>query len=165
MLYCNMLAFSFIWYSGPALLSFWSLGDYLFGNIKNYATFFFSPSSQSVNSIRAGAFFSPCGLIAAAFEYFGYPWSDVILLLLVLVFVFLPKVKQFIKNIIQGPIPRQSSCGWQGVWGDMGRFLSWFSPPMVLNFTAEQVQNPRKVVEASTPGSFSAGTLGPITKS
>lgn len=148
MLCCNMLAFSFVWYSGPVLLSFWSPGDYLFGYIKNYTAFFFSPSSQFVNNIGGGAFFfSPCGLIAAAFEYFGYPWSDVILLLLVLVFFFLPKVKQFIKNIIQGPAPRQSSCGWQGVWGDMGRYVSRFSPPMVLNFTPEQVQNPRKLVE------------------
>ncbi|XP_071886614.1 uncharacterized protein [Anas platyrhynchos] len=148
MLCCNMLAFSFVWYSGPALLSSWSPGDYLFGNIKNSSAFFFAPSSQSVNNIGGGAFFfSPCGLITAAFEYFGYPWSDIILLLLVLVFVFFPKVKQFIKNIIQGPVPRQSSCGGQGVCGDLGRYLSQFSPPMVRNFTPEQVQNPRKLVE------------------
>ena len=144
---CNILAFSFVWYSGPAWLSSWSPGDYLIENIKNYSAFFFAPSSQSVNNIGCGAFyFSPCGLITAAFQYLGYPWSDIILLLLGLVFVFFPKVKQFIKNIIQGPVPRQS-CGWQGVWGDLGRYLSRFSPPMVLNFTPEQVQNPRKLVQ------------------
>lgn len=149
-LYCNTLALSLICYSGPALLSFWSPGHYLFGNIKNYTAFFSSSRRQFVNNIRNGtSFFSPSGLITAAFEYLEYPWSTIIFLLLGLhnVFLFLPKVKQFIKNTIQEPALRQSSCGWQGVWEDMGRYLSRLSPPRVFHFTPEQVQNPKTLVE------------------
>ena len=35
--------------------------------------------------------------------------------------------------------------GWQSVWEDRDRYLSRLSPPMALERSPEQVQNPKKV--------------------
>lgn len=60
-------------------------------------------------------FFFPCGLIAAAFEYFECVWLTNILLLLGLqnVFLFLLMVKQLIKNATWEPALRQCGGGWK----------------------------------------------------
>ena len=43
--------------------------------------------------------------------------------------------------------PRQRGHGWQGMWENMDRYLENFSPPMVWNFTPEQVQDRDEVIE------------------
>lgn len=37
--------------------------------------------------------------------------------------------------------------GWQSVWEDRDRYLSRLSPPMALERSPEQVQNPKKQTE------------------
>ncbi|KAK4810665.1 hypothetical protein QYF61_007465 [Mycteria americana] len=54
--------------------------------------------------------------------------------------------KQF-KNIIQRSAPRPDSYEWQGVWDSMGKYLSYWAPPVFWNFTPEQVLNPENLVE------------------
>lgn len=89
---CKALAFSLVWYSDPALLSFLTFGNYPFGNIKNYTLLLSFSGRQFVNGIRNGtSSFFPCGRITAAFEFFKHPWVTNILLLLVLqIFNFFP---------------------------------------------------------------------------
>lgn len=42
---------------------------------------------------------------------------------------------------------RQCGYGWQGTWENMDRCLERFTPPMVWNFSPEQVWNPDEVIE------------------
>ncbi|XP_049683074.1 ubiquitin carboxyl-terminal hydrolase 4 isoform X4 [Accipiter gentilis] len=55
--------------------------------------------------------------------------------------------KTSFKNTTQRSAPRLDSHGWHGIWENMGRYLENFSPPVVWNFTPEQLQNPHEVVE------------------
>ncbi|PKU35009.1 ubiquitin carboxyl-terminal hydrolase 4 [Limosa lapponica baueri] len=43
--------------------------------------------------------------------------------------------------------PREYGHGWQGTWENMGRYLENVSPPVVWNFTPEQLQDPDEVME------------------
>ncbi|XP_061222790.1 uncharacterized protein LOC133219470 [Neopsephotus bourkii] len=42
---------------------------------------------------------------------------------------------------------RLGSHEWQGVWDNMGKHLGQWAPPVLWNFTTEQVQNPEKLVK------------------
>ncbi|XP_042655671.1 ubiquitin carboxyl-terminal hydrolase 4 isoform X3 [Tyto alba] len=54
---------------------------------------------------------------------------------------------QKIGNTTQRSAPKRNSYGWHGMWENMGRYLESFSPPMVWNFTPEQLQHPDEVIE------------------
>ncbi|KAM9575877.1 uncharacterized protein ACIB01_003549 [Guaruba guarouba] len=59
----------------------------------------------------------------------------------------LSTVKQLSKNTTKRSSPRLDSHEWQGAWDSMGKHLSQLAPPVHWNFTAEQVQNPEKLVK------------------
>ena len=86
------------------------------------------------------------GLITAVFEY---PCVTHIFLLLTLNngFSLFSKVKRLFRNLTQEFALRQSGGKWQGVCKDIGRYLPRFFPPIVLNFTPEQVQDRKNLIE------------------
>ena len=57
------------------------------------------------------------------------------------------RVKQLFKNITQKSAPRLENYEWQSVWDSMGKCLGRWAPPVFWNFTLEQEQNPKKLVE------------------
>lgn len=57
------------------------------------------------------------------------------------------EVNQLFKNATRRSAPRQDGSGWQGVWEDVGRYLSGLSPPMALEFSPEQTRDPKKMIE------------------
>lgn len=84
-------------------------------------------------------------LVAIALQNFEYPW-DVptrMFLLPCLLNVF----QVLFKNVIQRSVLRQDSYEYQEVWEDMGRHLKQWAPPMLCNFTPEQMQNPKRLAE------------------
>ena len=150
LLCCQALALSLIWHSGSALLSSGSHGNYLLENIQNYTAFLSSSGSQFMNNIRNGtSSFFHSGLITTVSEYFEYPCVTHILLFLILNngFPLLSKISRLFRKLTRESVPKQSCGRWQGVWEDIGRYLSRVSPPIVLNFTPEQVQNPKNLIE------------------
>lgn len=90
-------------------------------------------------------------LVTIALENFEYPWdaqtSVLILLCVMSVFQVMFKIKQLFKHITQRSVRRWGSSERQGMWDGMGRCLEWWAPPVVWNFTSEQLQNPEKLVE------------------
>ena len=70
--------------------------------------------------------------------------SMLLMLSLLNVFQLLFKVKQLFMNILQRSAPRLDSYEWQRVGVDMGVYLKQWAPPVVWNFTSEQLQNPEK---------------------
>ncbi|XP_033930272.1 uncharacterized protein [Melopsittacus undulatus] len=59
----------------------------------------------------------------------------------------LSKAKQLSTNTTKRCSLRLDSHEWQGVWYHMGKYLSQLAPPVHWNFTAEQLENPEKLVE------------------
>jgi len=57
------------------------------------------------------------------------------------------RVKQLVKSITQRSAPRLDSYEWRSVWDSVGKYLGQWAPPVFLNFTSEQVQNPDKLVK------------------
>lgn len=122
---CEALAWSLIWYLGPALLSSLYFGNDLLYTINNYLFSLFYSRSQLVEDRRNGiSSLFPCGLVKISFEYFENLWVTNILLLLglqnvfllfcciVICFVFL-RLKKLVKNTTQESAPRQCGGGWQ----------------------------------------------------
>jgi len=147
---CQALTLVLIWNSGSALLSFGSHGNYLSENIQNYTAFLFSSGHQFINNIKNGTFPSfHSGLITTVWEYFEDPSVTHVLLFLILnnQFHFLSKISRLFRKLTWESVPKQSCGEWLGVWDDVSRYLSRVSPPIVLNFTPEQVLNPKKLVE------------------
>ena len=62
-------------------------------------------------------------------------------------FLVLFRLKKFIRNIAQGSAPSLDSYEWLDVWDSMGKYLGQWAPPVLLNLTPEQVQNPDKLVK------------------
>ena len=82
------------------------------------------------------------------FEYLHDVQTSMLLLLCVMtVFQVMFKIKQLFKNIMQRSAPRCDISEWQGVWDNMARCPEHWAPPVVWNFTSEQLQNPEKLVE------------------
>lgn len=87
------------------------------------------------------------------FENFEYPWNvdtnTVILLLGASVSLHVVQVLFSIKQLLNKSIttPRLESYEWLEVWDSMDKHRGRWAPPVVWNFTLEQVQNPEKLVE------------------
>uniref|UniRef100_A0A8B9VF07 Uncharacterized protein n=1 Tax=Anas zonorhyncha TaxID=75864 RepID=A0A8B9VF07_9AVES len=81
-------------------------------------------------------------------EYFWDTQSTIVLLFCLMnALQVLLKVKQLLGKLFRRSARRQDSCGWQGVWVDMGRHLEQLAPPVCWKFTPEQWQNPQKLAE------------------
>jgi len=156
-LYCTISTYDMItslcmklgFYLHVALRSFPYLGSYVLEFVNN--------RSQSVEKtggdVFPHSFALPLSfrLVLMAFENFEYPWdaqaSTLLLFCLLNGLQVLFRVKQVVKNIVQGPAPGPDSCEWLGVWESMGRCLGQWAPPVSLKLTPEQVQNPDKLVK------------------
>uniref|UniRef100_A0A8B9W4C7 Uncharacterized protein n=1 Tax=Anas zonorhyncha TaxID=75864 RepID=A0A8B9W4C7_9AVES len=90
-------------------------------------------------------------LVTIALQDIEYFWNTqntiVLLFCLMNALQVLLKVKQLLGKLIRRSARRQDSCGWQGVWVDMGRHLEQLAPPVCWKFTPEQWQNPQKLAE------------------
>jgi len=90
-------------------------------------------------------------IVVTVFENFEYMWdaqaSTPLLFCLLNGFQVLFRVKQVVENITQRPAPGLESCEWLGVWDSMGKYLGQWAPPVFLDLTPEQIQNPDKLVE------------------
>uniref|UniRef100_A0A8B9SPQ6 Uncharacterized protein n=1 Tax=Anas platyrhynchos TaxID=8839 RepID=A0A8B9SPQ6_ANAPL len=81
-------------------------------------------------------------------EYFWNTQSTIVLLFCLMnALQVLLKVKQLLGKLFWRSARGQDSCGWQGVWADMGRHLEQLAPPVCWKFTPEQWQNPQKLAE------------------
>ena len=147
----ELLVVELIWYLYSALPSPPYFGSRLSETINNYTLYLFSSESQATGETYFFSFPFSSRQITVALENFEYPWdvqtSMFLLLCLLNVFQVLSKVKQSFKNTFRKSAPRLNSRGWHGVWENMGRYLESFSPPMVWNFTPEQLQDPDKVTD------------------
>lgn len=56
-------------------------------------------------------------------------------------------VRQGVKNSSQRSALRQDGYRWQGLGGDVGRFLSRLPPPMALEFSPEQMWYPTALLK------------------
>ncbi|XP_068521309.1 uncharacterized protein [Anas acuta] len=152
-------------------------GNCILETISNYTYCFFSLGSQSVEGKGEDIFpylltlpfsFTPPvsswitlpssfttllspELVTIALQDIEYFWDTqntiVLLFCLMNALQVLLKVKQLLGKLIQRSARRQDSCGWQGVWADMGRNLEQLAPPVCWKFTPEQWQNPQKLTE------------------
>ena len=101
------------------------------------------------NGTLATIFYNASSFITTTFQYLEHPWVVKIHLLILLwqTGSVLSKVNKQVKNIIQRSAPRLDSYAWQGMWDSMGKCLRQWAPPVLWDFTPEQVQNPDKLVE------------------
>ncbi|XP_071888411.1 uncharacterized protein [Anas platyrhynchos] len=101
-------------------------------------------------------------LVKIALQDIEYYWDTrntiVLLFCLMNALQILLKVKQLLGELIWRSARRQDSCGWQGVWVDMGRHLEQLAPPVCWKFTPEQWQNPQKLAECLKKRCHDAGS-------
>ncbi|MCQ4187479.1 hypothetical protein FK515_28195, partial [Klebsiella pneumoniae] len=153
----SSLVIKLIWSLFSALLATPYFGCHLVRIINNHTFFFFSPENQSMGKSEEGtfpySFTFPFSFerVTSALENFEYPWdvqASILLLLCVLNgFQMLFRIKQLFTKFTRRSAWRLDGQGWHGMWEKTGRYLENFSPPMVWNFTPEQLQNPDEVIE------------------
>lgn len=105
--------------------------------------FFFVEQMQNDTFTTCCDIFS---LIPITFHYLEHPWVVNILLLVFLRHIVsaFSKVNKLFRNMMQAPWLH--GYGWQNMRKNMDRYLESFPPPMVCNFTSEQVQDPDEVI-------------------
>lgn len=88
-------------------------------------------------------------LVKITLQYLEHPWIIKMLLLVCLrdLFVAFPKVKQLFRNTTQRYALRQCGYRWHGVCENMGGYVEQLSPPVVWDFTPEQVRHPDKLTQ------------------
>ncbi|XP_074788487.1 uncharacterized protein LOC141973621 [Athene noctua] len=101
--------------------------------------------------------------ILSFFGSFNYPWSLQASMIVAQCFlnvclILVLAMQHFSNNSsARKPAPRSDNDEWQGVWEKMGKGLSWWSLPMLWNFTPEQMQSPDKLTECLERVCYQAG--------